>query len=85
MVIMRVVSQIPTVTGLRLRYEGDEIMKPTTILLLILAIIVLFSVIGLILSLVGAIAGLAWRFIFSPIGVIALIILVVYLLKNRPQ
>jgi len=60
-------------------------MKPTTILLLILAIIVLFSVIGLILSLVGAIAGLAWRFIFSPIGVIALIILVVYLLKNRPQ
>jgi len=58
-------------------------MKPITILLVVLAIIILFSIVGLILSLVGAIAGLAWRFIFSPLGVIALIILVVYLLKNR--
>ena len=65
--------------------EGDEIMKPTTILLIILVIIVFFSVIGLILSLAGAIAGLAWRFIFSPLGVIALIILVIYLLKNRSK
>jgi len=71
------------VTGLKLQYEGDEMMKPITTLLIILAVIVVFSVIGFILSLVGAIAGLAWRFIFSPLGVIALIILVVYLLKNR--
>ncbi|MCL2663854.1 MAG: hypothetical protein FWE83_11105 [Oscillospiraceae bacterium] len=58
-------------------------MKTTTILLIILATIVLFSAIGLVLSIVGAITGLVWRFIFSPLGVIALIILVVYLLKNR--
>jgi len=60
-------------------------MKPLTILLIILAIIVLFSGIGLILSLVGAITGVVWRFIFSPLGVIALIILVVYLLKKRSK
>jgi hypothetical protein len=60
-------------------------MKTTTILLIILAIIVLFSAIGLILSILGAITGLVWRFIFSPLGVIALIILVVYLLKTRKR
>jgi len=60
-------------------------MKPLTILLIILAIIVLFSGIGLILSLVGAITGVVWRFIFSPLGVIALIILVVYLLKKKSK
>jgi len=70
--------------GSRLQYEiGAEIMKPTTVILIILAIIVLFSAIGLVLSIAGAITGLVWRFLFSPLGVIALIILVVYLLKKK--
>ena len=58
-------------------------MKPTTILLIILAFVILVSGIGLIFSLIGAITGIVWRFIFSPLGVIALIILVVYLLKKK--
>jgi len=58
-------------------------MKPTTILLIILGIIIAISAIGLILSIIGAITGIIWRFIFSPLGVIALIVLVIYLLKTR--
>jgi len=58
-------------------------MKPINIVLLVLVIIILISVFGFVLSLVGAITGLLWRFIFSPLGVIALIVLVVYLLKRK--
>ena len=58
-------------------------MKPINIVLLVLVIIILISVFGFVLSLVGAITGLLWRFIFSPLGVIALIVLVVYLLKKK--
>jgi len=58
-------------------------MRTTTVLLIILGIIIGISAIGLILSIVGAITGLVWRFIFSPLGVIALIILIIYLLKGR--
>ena len=58
-------------------------MKTTNILLIILIVIVAISAIGLLLSIIGAITGIIWRFIFSPLGVIALIILVIYLLKTR--
>jgi len=58
-------------------------MKTTTIVLIVLIVIIAISVIGLLLSIVGAIAGFLWRFVFSPLGVIALIALIVYLLKTK--
>ena len=58
-------------------------MKLSTILLIILAVIIIFSILGFILSLVGAIIAGFLRFIFGPLGVIALIILVIYLLKRK--
>jgi len=60
-------------------------MKPVNIILLILVIIIAISIIGFTLSLVGALVGFVWRFIFSPLGVIALIILVIYLLKKKKK
>ena len=58
-------------------------MKPINIVLLILAIIIVISVLGSILSLIGTLTGMIWKFIFSPLGVIALIVLVVYLLQKK--
>jgi len=58
-------------------------MKLVNIVLIVLVIIILISVFEFILSLVGAITGLIWRFIFSPLGVIAIIALVVYLRMNK--
>ena len=63
--------------------SGRTAMKTKNIVLLILVIILTISVLGFILSLVGAITGLIWRFIFSPLGVITLIVLVVYLIKRQ--
>ena len=56
-------------------------MRLSTILLIILAIIILFSIVGLILNIVWAIFGFVWSLVFGPVGIIALIILVIYLLK----
>ena len=58
-------------------------MKPLNIVLLVLVIIIALSVLGFVLSLIGTITGVIWRFIFSPLGVIALIVLVIYLLKKQ--
>ena len=58
-------------------------MKAINIILLVLVVIIVIAVFGFVLSLIGAITGFIWRFIFSPLGAIALIVLVVYLIKNK--
>gem|GEM_PF-7097471 len=57
-------------------------MRPAAILFIILGVIIFISLFGLIFSIIGAITSLILRFIFGPLGLIALIILVIYLLKN---
>jgi len=45
-----------------------------------LALIIVVAAVGVILSLVGALTSLVWRFVFSPLGVIAIIVLVICLI-----
>ncbi|MCL2425428.1 MAG: hypothetical protein FWD05_03720 [Oscillospiraceae bacterium] len=60
----------------------EIVMRPAAILFIILGVIIFISLFGLIFSIIGAITSLILRFIFGPLGLIALIILVIYLLKN---
>jgi len=58
-------------------------MKASTIILIVLAVIIALSIIGWIFSFVFGAIWLALRVVFSPLGVIAMIVLVIYLLKNK--
>jgi|GEM_PF-2290654 len=53
--------------------------------LVLLAFVAVISVFILVLSIVGAITGMIWRFIFSPLGVICIVLLVVYFLFGRKK
>ncbi|MCL2365584.1 MAG: hypothetical protein FWC75_00860 [Oscillospiraceae bacterium] len=54
-------------------------------ILIILAVIIGLSVIGFVMSLIGLITGMIWRFVFSPIGIISIIVLIIYLVYGRKK
>jgi len=58
-------------------------MKPVTIVVIVIVCLLALSLLGFVLSLIGAITSFLWRFVFSPIGIIAAIILIVYLVKGK--
>jgi len=43
----------------------------------LIAVIIVLAALGVVLTLIGALTSLVWNFVFTPLGVIALVALVV--------